>query len=233
LRKEPLALSYDAQAGREVDLRPPHVQLAAAEQQYADLLAAGNVADAVRVLVSRRALVRLIFGDPSLKLAQASVTLAKAYLDLQGQGQHALRHAEAAQQQYQALQGGAAPIPANELQLLAAQLFCVLGRASLAMGEATKADRFLLRAEAAVAALADLGGAHATAELDFFIARGLGEAARLQEKHALAHGFFNRARDIARAEAQKPSAGKAEPIDTRPVPWLQCVALVLCDLGTR
>jgi len=55
--------AYDSYTGEEIDMRPPHVKLAAAESEYRELLADEQHEAAVHALVARKALTRIVFGD--------------------------------------------------------------------------------------------------------------------------------------------------------------------------
>lgn len=144
-------IAYDSETGEEVDMRSPQVKLAACEAEYADLLACGEHEAAVRVLVARRALVRMAYGDEHVRYVRASVTLAKAYLELMQRPEAAFEMAKTSQSAFRAyVRSGRDRLYPDDSALLEADLFTTMGEALLALKEPAEADKVLKRAHVAL-----------------------------------------------------------------------------------
>ena len=161
-----------------MDMRSPELKVKVAELQYARLLELGHYDEAVRMLVVRVALATLAFGAQSFRVAQAYLTLGKAYLDWRELPAQALQHAQRARRVYDLVvaQDG---LP---LTLLETDIFHVIGLAEMRMGNLAAAEKALLKAETLYASVPD---AHDLV-LERTLARSLGSicARKAQFDHA-------------------------------------------------
>lgn len=135
----------------------PLQRLSAATAEYQLHVAAGDMAAAVRTLVSRLALVHLAHGKFSAAAVRARLTVARAYLELRGLHAQALQHATAAQQLYHQLRDAAdPPLPQAELAALAADTYLAMAQALAAAQRFAEARRCLNKVDRAQHEAADL-----------------------------------------------------------------------------
>ena len=123
--------------------------------EHADWLIAHQwYEEAIRVLVVRLALVRLVYGNAHVRVAEARLTLASAYLELRELPVQAFDHAKQAQRVLKRAREGAEPGPADGDDVHAAALrrrvtmntYYVMGVALTKMQKTAEADKALERA---------------------------------------------------------------------------------------
>ena len=140
---------------RPMDMRPPHVQMVASEAEYNELVERGDFRNAVRVLVTRLSLARLVYGLEHLNVALAHLSLGRAYFELLAYPRQALDHAQRAKQLHAALKEHRTKhrLHRSQLRHLAASTCCLMGQALTELKRFKEADKTLQRGIGLVSAL--------------------------------------------------------------------------------
>ncbi|EGD72562.1 hypothetical protein PTSG_00587 [Salpingoeca rosetta] len=133
--------------GRLVDMRPPHVQLVACEQAYAELVASRNFRHAVHTLITRLSLTKLVYGREHIAVAQGHITLGRAYFELLNYPKQALDHGQRAKAMHAHLKQHRAEhhLHRHQLAALAASALCLMGQALVELNRAEEAVKALRR----------------------------------------------------------------------------------------
>lgn len=137
-----------------MDLRPPHVKIAVAEREYAQCVEDQDFDGAVRCLVMRAALLRVMYGETHPKVARAYLTVGRAYFELKSLPQQAFHHAKRALEVYKerARLGLDRAEPAAS-KVLGFEIYLMLGTTLTQLEQHDEAGKAIARAESLLAEL--------------------------------------------------------------------------------